>query len=74
MAKYLISLPGAAMVVPDGEREAVDHDDLPVASKSCAFSGSTRGPGVGADMEQTVRLHESCKPTPLRGRLIGTVV
>jgi hypothetical protein len=26
MAKYLISFPGAAMVVPDGEWEAVDRD------------------------------------------------
>lgn len=26
MAKYLISFPGAAMKVPDGEWEAVDHD------------------------------------------------
>ena len=29
MAKYLISFPSAAMVVPDGEWEAVGRDALP---------------------------------------------
>jgi hypothetical protein len=60
MAKYLISFPSAAMVVPDSELRAVGRDAHAVideakaagvyvprpagATKNCASSGSTRNP------------------------------
>lgn len=62
MAKYLISCPSAAMVVPEGEWEAVGPSRGPRASrrpvvvtKSYASSGSTRSPEGGMEMAQKVR-------------------
>jgi len=54
MAKYLISFPSAAMVVPDGELGVVGRRRVsprPVgATRNCASSGSTRSPKGDTEM------------------------
>jgi hypothetical protein len=46
MAKYLISFPSAAMVVPDGEWEAVVHDSHAVIAQAKAAGVYVFGGGI----------------------------
>jgi len=46
MAKYLISFPSAAMVVPDGEWEAVDRDSHAVIEEAKAAGVYVFGGGI----------------------------
>src|SRR5215471_2960124 len=46
MAKYLISFPSAAMVVPDGEWEAVVHDSHVVIEEAKAAGVYVFGGGI----------------------------
>src|SRR5436190_20532764 len=46
MAKYLISFPSAAMVVPDGEREAVGRDAHAVIDEAKAAGVYVFGGGI----------------------------
>ena len=46
MAKYLISFPSAAMVVPDGEWEAVGHDSHAVIEEAKAAGVYVFGGGI----------------------------
>lgn len=46
MAKYLISFPSAAMVVPDGEWEAVDRDAHAVIEEAKAAGVYVFGGGI----------------------------
>jgi hypothetical protein len=46
MAKYLISFPSAAMVVPEGEREAVDRDAHAVIDEAKAAGVYVFGGGI----------------------------
>jgi hypothetical protein len=70
MAKYLISFPSAAMVVPDGELGAVGreaHAVIDEAKAAGVSSGSTRSPKGSTEMARQVRPNNSFKPKPLRG-------
>ena len=46
MAKYLISFPSAAMVVPDGEWDAVDRDSHAVIAEAKAAGVYVFGGGI----------------------------
>jgi len=46
MAKYLISFPSAAMIVPDGEREAVGRDAHAVIDEAKAAGVYVFGGGI----------------------------
>jgi hypothetical protein len=50
MAKYLISFPGAAMVVPNGELEAVDRDAHSVIEEAKAAGVYVFGGGIDEDV------------------------
>lgn len=50
MAKYLISFPGAAMVVPDGEWEAVVRDSHAVIRQAKAAGVYVFGGGIDKDV------------------------
>ena len=50
MAKYLISFPSAAMVVPDGEREAVGRDAHAVIDEAKAAGVYVFGGGIDEDV------------------------
>ncbi len=50
MAKYLISFPGAAMVVPDGEWEAVGRDAHAVIDEAKAAGVYVFGGGIDEDV------------------------
>ena len=53
MAKYLISFPSAAMVVPDGEWEAVGHDAHTVIDEAKAAGVYVFGGGIDEDVPPT---------------------
>ena len=57
MAKYLISFPSAAMVVPDGEWEAVVRDSHAVIDEAKAAGVYVFGGGIDEDVppNSTVR-------------------
>src|SRR5262249_22097165 len=50
MAKYLISFPSAAMVVPNGEWEAVGHDAHVVIEEAKAAGVYVFGGGIDEDV------------------------
>ena len=50
MAKYLISFPSAAMVVPDGEREAVGRDAHAVIDEAKAAGVYVFGGGIDGNV------------------------
>lgn len=50
MAKYLISFPSAAMVVPSGELEAVGHDAHAVIEEAKAAGVYIFGGGIDEDV------------------------
>ena len=50
MAKYLISFPSKAMVVPEGEREAVGRDAHAVIDEAKAAGVYVFGGGIDEDM------------------------
>ena len=50
MAKYLISFPSAAMVVPDGEWEAVSRDAAAVIDEAKAAGVYVFAGGIDADV------------------------
>src|SRR5262244_1081691 len=50
MAKYLISFPSAAMVVPDGEWEAVDRDAHAVIEEAKTAGVYVFGGGINEDV------------------------
>jgi hypothetical protein len=50
MAKYLVSFPSAAMVVPDGEREAVGRDAHAVIDEAKAAGVYIFGGGIDEDV------------------------
>ncbi|MCA8974895.1 MAG: transcription initiation protein [Planctomycetes bacterium] len=50
MTKYLISFPGAAMVVPEGEREAVGRDAHAVIERAKAAGVYVFGGGIDEDV------------------------
>jgi hypothetical protein len=50
MAKYLISFPSAAMVVPDGEWEAVDRDAHAVIKEAKTAGVYVFGGGINEDV------------------------
>ena len=50
MAKYLISFPGAAMIVPDGEWEAVGRDAHAVIDEAKAAGVYVFGGGIDEDV------------------------
>jgi len=50
MAKYLISFPSAAMVVPDGEWEAVGRDSHAVIDEAKAAGVYVFGGGIDEDV------------------------
>ena len=50
MAKYLISFPSAAMVVPDGEWEAVGRDAHAVIDEAKAAGVYVFGGGIDEDV------------------------
>jgi hypothetical protein len=50
MAKYLISFPSAAMVVPDGEREAVGRDAHAVIDEAKAAGVYVFAGGINEDV------------------------
>ena len=56
MAKYLISFPSAAMVVPDGEWEAVGRDAHAVIDKAKAAGVYVFGGGIDEDVDARARL------------------
>lgn len=51
MAKYLISFPSAAMVVPDGEWEAVGRDAHAVIDEAKAAGVYVFGGGIDEDVQ-----------------------
>ena len=53
MAKYLISFPSAAMVVPDGEWEAVGRDAHAVMDEAKAARVYVFGGGIDKDVPPT---------------------
>ena len=53
MAKYLISFPSAAMVVPDGEWEAVGRDSHAVIDEAKAAGVYVFGGGIDEDVPPT---------------------
>jgi hypothetical protein len=77
MAKYVISFPSAAMIVPDGEWGTVGRDAHAVIDEAkaagvhvfgdCASLGPTRSPKGSTEMVRQVRPNNSFKPNPLRG-------
>ena len=54
MAKYLISFPSAAMVVPDGEWEAVGRDAHDVIDEAKAAGVYVFGGGIDEDVPPTL--------------------
>ncbi len=50
MAKYLISFPSAAMIVPDSELEAVDRDSHVVIEEAKAAGVYVFGGGIDEDV------------------------
>ena len=57
MAKYLISFPSAAMVVPDGERGAVGRDAHAVIDEAKAAGVYVFGGGIDEDVcDQELRV------------------
>ncbi|MEE9103605.1 YciI family protein [Pseudomonas sp. QE6] len=50
MAKYLISFPSAAMIVPDGELEAVSRDAHAVIDEAKAAGVYVFGGGIDEDL------------------------
>jgi hypothetical protein len=54
MAKYLISFPSAAMVVPDGEWEAVSRDAHAVIDEAKAAGVYVFGGGIDEDVPPTL--------------------
>ena len=50
MAKYLISFPSAAMIVPDGEWEAVGRDSHAVIDEAKAAGVYVFGGGIDEDV------------------------
>ena len=54
MAKYLISFPSAAMVVPDGEWEAVGRDAHAVIDEAKAAGVYVFGGGIDEDVPPTL--------------------
>ncbi|HTO04713.1 MAG TPA: hypothetical protein VL069_13470 [Opitutus sp.] len=53
-AKYLISFPGAAMVLPDGEWEAVGHDAHAVIDELNAAGVYVFGGGIDEGVPPTL--------------------
>lgn len=54
MTKYLISFPSAAMVVPDGERQAVGHDAHAVIDEAKAAGVYVFSGGIDEDVPPTL--------------------
>ena len=59
MAKYLISFPSAAMVVPDGELEAVGRDAHAVIDEAKAAGVYVFGGGIDEDVPPVLVSAES---------------
>ena len=60
MAKYLISFPSAAMIVPDGEWEAVGRDSHAVIDEAKAAGVYVFGGGIDEDVppDQELRVFQ----------------
>jgi hypothetical protein len=58
MAKYLISFPSAAMVVPDGEWDAVVHDSHAVIAEAKAAGVYVFGGGIDESEPPVLVAHD----------------
>src|SRR4030095_16972651 len=67
MAKYLISFPSAAMVVPDGEWEAVGRDAHAVIDEAKAAGVYVFGGGIDEAVPARVRSRVPLAPLARRG-------